>query len=87
MICGEQISYGMPVFCGERKADGLYLCRGHWDELIADGDSIAFAEGNAWGEPHIRVRLLWEPWEGDDPVEATPEEIALYASILDPARD
>lgn len=89
MICGEQMGYGAfsHLFCGERKAVGLYLCRTHWDELIADGDSIHFAEGNAWGEPHIRVRLLWEGEEADTPIEATPEEIARYASILDPARD
>lgn len=89
MICGEQIAYGAysSVFCGERKADGLYLCRTHWDELTADGDSVFFAEGNALGDSKWAVRLLWEPWEGDDPVEATAEEIARYAAILDPARD
>lgn len=88
MICGEQIAYGMPYsrFCGERKAEGLPLCGEHWDELIDSGESTRFAPGVAVGAPQWRVRLLWEPMEGEEPVEATPEEIALYSAILDPVR-
>jgi hypothetical protein len=72
-------------FCGNRKGDGLYVCPEHWQELIEYGD-VHFADGNAYGESHIRVRLLWEPEEGTDPVEATPEEIARHRAILDPVR-
>lgn len=88
MICGWQISYGMPgsTFCAERKADGLYLCEEHQDEQIEAGESMRFAPGNALGDSSLAVRLLWEPMDGDDPVEATPEEIALHAAILDPVR-
>lgn len=86
MICGWQISYGMPgsTFCAERKSDGLYLCEEHQDDLA--GESMRFAPGNAVGESHWQVRLLWEPMDGDDPVEATPEEVARYRAILDPVR-
>lgn len=84
MICGWQISYGMPgsTFCAERKANGLTLCQEHWDELIEDGESTAFAPGNAVGESHWQIRLLWEPYEGDDPIEASADEMARYAGIL-----
>lgn len=88
MICGWQVAYGVPgdTFCAERKGDGLCTCPGHWDELLEDGQDMEFAEGNAYGERHIRIRLLWEPYEGAAPIEATPEEIARYAAILDPVR-
>lgn len=88
MICGWQISYGMPgsTFCAERKGDGAYVCATHWNEMIESGEDMTFTPGNAPGDSRIRVRLLWEPYEGNDPVEATPEEIARYAGILDPVR-
>jgi hypothetical protein len=60
MICGWQTSSGgwsRPMeFCGNRKGDGLYVCPEHWQELIEYGD-VHFADGNAYGESHIRVRL------------------------------
>jgi hypothetical protein len=74
------------AFCAARKDDGVYLCEEHWDELIEDGESTRFAPGNAVGDPEVALRLLWEQWEGDMPVEPTPEEIALYGAILDPVR-
>lgn len=90
MICGEQTEYGVipgrMVFCGNRKGHGLYLCDEHWDDLVADGACMRFAPGNALGDSSIAVRLLWEPMDGDMPVEATPEEIARHAAILDPVR-
>lgn len=88
MICGMQISYGMPgsTFCAERKADGAYACQAHWNEMIEDGESLVFAPGNAIGESHWAIRLLWEPMEGEEPIEASAEEVAAYAAILTPGR-
>lgn len=88
MLCGWQISYDSysSAYCGERKAQGLAMCREHHrDWLDAYGDA-PMAPGNALGDFKWAVRLLWEPWEGEDPVEATPEEIARYSAILDPVR-
>jgi hypothetical protein len=86
MICGWQISsggWGRPMeFCAERKADGLPTCQDHWDDLVVDGDTTAFAPGNAVGDPHWAVRLLWEGEEPGLPIEASAEEMALYAPIL-----
>jgi len=91
MICGYQISCGgwsspPMAFCAERKAEGFPLCREHYAETASEYGHANFAPGNAVGESHWQIRLLWEPYEGEDPVEATAEEIALYAAILDPAR-
>jgi hypothetical protein len=86
MICGWQVAFGdwahPMAFCALRKADGAYACQAHWDEMIEDGESLDFAPGNAVGEPHWAMRLLWEPTEGEEPIEASAEEMALYAPLF-----
>lgn len=83
-ICGWQIAYGgwgsSPMaFCGERKADGYYLCQEHQGQLEESGEFLEFdanvALGMAWRAP----RLLWEPLEGDVPEEPSWDEMARYA--------
>jgi hypothetical protein len=85
MICGWQIACGDWVhpmaFCAKRKAHGLPACQDHWEEAVADG-ATDFAPGNARGERHLAVRLLWEGEDASIPVEASADEMALYASIL-----
>lgn len=87
MICGWQVSFGdwgHPIaFCAERKADGLPMCRLHHAEALADSECghVHMAPGNAMGEPRWSVRLLWEPEEGDQPVEPSYEEMVRYAAI------
>jgi hypothetical protein len=84
MICGTQIAFvgRAAEYCAERKADGAYACEACWNEMIAYDDSLVFAPGNAIGESHWAIRLLWEPSEGEEPIEASAEEVAAYAAIL-----
>lgn len=88
MICGNQLAYGLPGsrFCGRRKADGLACCEACYDDIYAEYGEVRFAPGNALGERHWALRLLWEPSEGTDPIEASAEEIALYRAILAPVK-
>lgn len=85
MICGWQNGFRLE-YCGERKALDLPMCRGHYQDCLDEYGDVLMAPGNALGDSKWAVRLLWEPWEGEEPIEATPEEIALYAAILDPVR-
>lgn len=86
MICGEQISsggWGRPMaFCAERKADDLPMCEEHFDAYMAEYDHVTMAPGNAVGESHLAVRLLWEGEDPDMPIEASAEEIAAYAALF-----
>lgn len=90
MICGCQLSSGgwdRPMaFCARRKADGLACCEACYDDIYAEYGEVRFAPGNALGERHWALRLLWEPSEGTDPIEASAEEIALYHAILTPVK-
>jgi hypothetical protein len=90
MICGEQIScggWGRPMaFCAARKAQDLPMCEEHFDAMMAEYGHVAMASGNAVGDSATAVRLLWEPEAGDIPLEASAEEMALYAPILDLSR-
>lgn len=86
MICGWQISsggWGRPMeFCAERKADGLPMCQEHYDDCMDEYGDVHMAPGNAVGESHWATRLLWEGEEPDVPIEASADEMALYAPIL-----
>jgi hypothetical protein len=84
MICGNQLAYGLPGdrYCAERKADGLPMCEECFDATMAEYGHVAMAPGNALGAPQWAVRLLWEPTEGERPIEASAEELARYAGIL-----
>jgi hypothetical protein len=91
MICGWQTEYGVVpgrlAFCAERKGDGLPLCERHHEDAVAEyGTGYTVPENVALGAVQWALRLLWEGEEPDQPVEATAEEIARYAAILDPAR-
>ncbi len=87
-ICGYQIQVGSwhnsgQVFCGERKAHGLYGCPEHHQAMAEDQpDGILrardMAPGNARGDRRKPARLQWEPMEGTKPIEPTPEEVADY---------
>lgn len=83
-ICGYQIAYGMPgsKFCAERKVDGLYFCQEHHDWCAEDEPDgiIRMAPGNAIGAPQWALRLLWEPCDGESPIEPSYEEMERYAS-------
>lgn len=85
MICGWQISSGgwtAPMaFCGERKGDGYPLCLEHYDDCMDEYGEVRMAPGNALGSPQWAVRLLWEPEDGDTPVEPTYEETIRYAVV------
>lgn len=82
-ICGYQISCGgwssTAAFCGERKEDGLPYCQEHFWDVMDEYGEVRMAPGNALGDPKWSVRLLWEPYEGDSPEEASYEEMAAYA--------
>lgn len=91
-VCGYQTnvggwSEGEPEFCGEFKKLNSPLCDEHDKELRErnGGRLPKFAPGNAPGlAPYRRAtmpymfRLAWEPYEGDTPVEPTPEELAAF---------
>lgn len=86
MICGQQVRQATwtrtAAFCAERKGEGLYVCEAHQAELLAEGEDMTFAPGNAYGERHVALRLLWEGDDADTPIEASAEELALYAPIF-----
>jgi hypothetical protein len=86
MICGYQVSsggWGRPMeFCAERKADGLPMCEAHFDEVMAEYGHVQMAPGNALGAPRWALRLLWEPHEGDSPIEPSAEEMERYAPLF-----
>lgn len=87
-ICGYQVCYGgwhRPMaWCAERKGDGLLYCEEHMDDCIAEYGHVTVAPGNVLGAPQWAVRLLWEPMDGDVPIEASADELARYAGILAP---
>lgn len=87
MICGWQISSGgwsRPMaFCAERKGEDMPLCETHYWEVFAEYGEVHMAPGNALGAPELAVRLLWEPMDGDVPEEASYEDMARYAGVLD----
>lgn len=78
-ICGEQLEYGLVpgrmVFCGERKESGSYWCRRHHD------DEARMAAGNVLGEESEPLELLWEPFEGAEPVKPTAEELLEHGYV------
>lgn len=88
MICGFQVCYGSwsrsMTFCAERKANGLPMCEEHFNAVLDEYGVVEMAPGNALGAPQWAVRLLWEPAEGETPIEASAEELARYAGILAP---
>jgi hypothetical protein len=91
MICGWQVAFGDwthgPAWCAGRKANGEHFCQSHhWQALGEYGADYTVAPGNALGAPELAVRLLWEGEEPGTPVEASAEEMARYAAILDLAR-
>lgn len=85
-ICGHQTVYGMGAFseryCGERKAPGLVECAEHNDDTMSNygprAVRQAIAAGVAVGDPAAPLVLLWEPYEGTEPVEPTEEERAAF---------
>lgn len=85
MICGWQNGFRLE-YCAERKADGLPMCQAHYDDCMDEYGEVRMAPGNAVGESHWAIRLLWEPMEGEEPIEASAEEVAAYAAILTPER-
>lgn len=84
MICGNQLAYGLPGsrFCAERKADGLPMCEACFDDTMEEYGHVVMAPGNAVGGSQWAVRLLWEGEDPDVPVEASADELALYAPLL-----
>lgn len=85
MICGWQ-NGSCREYCAERKADRLPMCEEHFMAIMDEYGHVHMTPGNALGERHIRVRLLWEGESPDVPVEASAEEITRYRAILDPVR-
>jgi len=79
MICGWQIRYG--TYCAARKADGLPMCEEHYQDVLDEYGEVRMAPGNAVGAPQWAVRLLWEPMEGDEPVEPSYDEMVRYAAV------
>lgn len=81
-ICGYQIEYGTgrSVHCGERKADRRYFCPEHHEDVRDTYGRIRMAPGNARGDFGVAVQLLWEPYEGDAPLEPSADERAAYAA-------
>ncbi len=80
-ICGEQIEYGTgrERYCAERKGSGLPMCPEHFQEAITEYGTLSVPEDVALGATWQAVRLLWEPYEGDVPIEPSYEEMARYA--------
>jgi len=84
-ICGWQIAYGMPrsEFCAERKAEGLVWCAEHHQDAMEDyGTRYHVPDDVARGDHKRPVRLLWEPYEDDQPIEPSYEEMTRYAGAL-----
>jgi hypothetical protein len=86
MICGYQTEVttwsSRAAYCGERKADGLPYCDEHYDDVRMEFGEVVMAEGNALGHSKWAMRLLWEPYEGEDPAEPSYDEMVRYAAIL-----
>lgn len=88
-ICGYQTAYGLPwsVFCGEFKKQGSPACEEHDRDMREEnyGFLPKFAPGNALGLAAYRretmpymFKLSWEPYEGDQPILATEEEVKAW---------
>lgn len=80
MICGWQNGFRLE-YCGERKAQGLPMCREHYDSVMDEYGDVLMAPGNALGHSKWAVRLLWEGEDPDVPVEASYEEMTAYAAV------
>lgn len=83
MICGHQTACGMPAYCSARKGDDLPMCAEHYYETLDTYGQVRMAPGNALGAPELATRLLWEGEDASIPVEASYEEMSLYAGVLD----
>ncbi|MEV7814237.1 hypothetical protein AB0P05_26455 [Streptomyces flaveolus] len=83
-ICGHQIAYGMPwsEFCPKRKAPGEVECAEHAEDARMQYGTVRIAPGNATGDPSAPLALLWEPYDGAEPVQPTEDELSRYAAIL-----
>lgn len=84
MICGYQTAYGMPWdrYCAERKGEGLPMCEEHFAQTVEEYGVFQTPPGVALGASRWAMRLLWEGVNPAVPVEATAEELELYAPIL-----
>lgn len=71
------------AFCGERKANGLPMCDEHYDETLETEGVVRMAPGNAVGESHWAIQLMWEPSDDGVPIEPSAEERAQYAYVLE----
>lgn len=83
-ICGEQLHYGNPEFCGYRKQHGEFFCRVHARSYTLQGDPVNMADGNAEGDRSQPCELSFEPFDGDTPIPADPDEILYWTEGFGP---
>lgn len=64
------------------NAKGLELKKTvyRWSVLDGYGDLCSSADDRADLEEFYGFTLKWEPYDGDEPVEPTPEEIAAFTA-------
>lgn len=84
-VCGHQLVYGMGAhserYCGERKAAGEVECAQHARETREEYGVVRVAPGNALGDLGAPVVPLWEPYEGEEPVQPTEDEVEAFRQM------
>jgi hypothetical protein len=82
-ICGEQLHYGQPEYCGYRKQEDEFFCRVHTRRYRREGDAVDMAAGNVRGDRLLPCELLYEPLDGDTPLLPTDAELLAWVQGFD----
>lgn len=82
-ICGEQLRYATPEFCGYRKAEDEFFCRVHARSYRLHGDPVNMAAGNARGDSSQPLELSFEPFDGITPLLPTEDELQAWRAGFD----
>lgn len=78
--------YGTAGRVGECNAEGLAIVRTVWGwSVISDDDLCASADDRTELERNYGFNLMWEPFRGTAPIEATEEERDAFAEDSTPA--
>lgn len=82
-ICGEQLHYGRPEYCGYRKAEDEFFCRVHARSYRLQGDAVNMAAGNVRGDSSQPLELSFEPLDGTTPLLPTEDELRSWRAGFD----